>query len=229
MPWQEVSTMSLRKEFVTLASAQGANRAELCRRFEISRKTGYKWLKRTGDGGGLADATRRPAHSPGRSAPELEQAIVALRDTHPAWGARKLRRRLQDLGYEELPAASTVHAILRRAGRIGQEHSQGHRPWQRFEHEQPNALWQMDFKGHFALQTGERCHPLTVLDDHSRFALCLQACENEQGQTVQAGLNRTFQRYGLPARIAVWTTARPGATRSTAPTRRWWPGSSAWG
>ena len=202
MPWQEVSTMSLRREFVMLASVEGANRAELCRRFGISRKTGYKWLERARSGCLLADATRRPANSPRRTKLTTEQFIVALRDEHPAWGARKLRRRLQDLGKGPLPAPSTVQAILTRHGRIDPKREDAPGPWQRFEHPQPNALWQMDFKGHFALQTG-RCHPLTVLDDHSRFALCLQACANEQGQTVQQRLSLVFQRYGLPARIGV--------------------------
>jgi transposase InsO family protein len=202
MPWQEVSTVSLRKEFVMLASIEGANRAELCRRFGISRKTGYKWLERAGAGCEPAEATRRPAHSPWRSTAAMERLIVALRDEHPAWGARKLRRRLEDLGHRGLPAPSTVQAILKRHGRIDAQRSPAHQPWQRFEHPQPNALWQMDFKGHFALQSG-RCHPLTVLDDHSRFALCLHACADERGQTVQAQLERVFRRYGLPARIGV--------------------------
>jgi transposase InsO family protein len=73
--------------------------------------------------------------------------------------------------------------------------------YQRFEHERPNQLWQMDFKGHFALGNGKRCHPLTVLDDHSRYALCLQACRNEQTGTVQEHLTATFRRYGLPERM----------------------------
>jgi hypothetical protein len=69
---------------------------------------------------------------------------------------------------------------------------------QRFEKPAPNLLWQMDFKGHVALTDGSRCHPLTVLDDHSRYSLCLQACANEQGSTVQSRLEATFRRYGLP-------------------------------
>ena len=204
MPWQEVSTMLLRKEFVMLASCEGANRALLCRRFGISRKTGYKWLERAAyaDVAVLADESRRPRHSPTRTEEAVEGAIIAMRDAHPAWGARKLRRRLQDLGWHQLPAPSTVQAILVRHGRIDPAESMRHQPWQRFEHETPNALWQMDFKGHFALARG-RCHPLTVLDDHSRFNLCLQACANEQGTTVQAHLTHTFDRYGLPQRMAV--------------------------
>jgi len=204
MPWQEVCTMSLRKEFVMLASSEGSNRTALCRRFGISRKTGYKWLDRARcvELTALADESRRPCHSPSRTAAVVERAIVALRDDHPTWGARKLRRRLHDKGWSALPAPSTVQAILQRHGRIDPAQSSKHQPWQRFEHEQPNALWQMDFKGHFALGAA-RCHPLTVLDDHSRYNLCLRACANEQGSTVQGHLTHTFERYGLPWRIAV--------------------------
>ncbi len=204
MPWQEVCTMSLRKEFVMLASSEGANRAALCRRFGISRKTGYKWLERAQyvESATLANESRRPCHSPTRTAQVVEDAILALRDKHPAWGARKLRRRLHDLGWDALPVPSTVQAILQRRGRIDPAQSSKHQPWQRFEHEQPNALWQMDFKGHFALGAA-RCYPLTVLDDHSRYNLCLHACANEQGRTVQSQLMCTFKRYGLPQRIAV--------------------------
>jgi transposase InsO family protein len=150
----------------------------------------------------LADGSRRPHHSPRRSAQLLEQRVLELRDEHPAWGARKLHRRLRALGYQALPAPSTVHAILVRHGRIDVVESAKHQPWQRFEHALPNALWQMDFKGHFALDAA-RCHPLTVLDDHSRFNICLRACADERGTTVQTHLSASFHRYGLPLRIAV--------------------------
>lgn len=204
MPWQEVSTMSLRQEFVMLASRGGANHTLLCRRFGISRKTGYKWLERFRAEGvpALAEQSRRPRRSPTRTSQAVEQALLSLRDAHPAWGARTLRRRLHNTGWQNLPCPSTVQAILVRHGRIDPAESSKHQPWIRFEHAQPNELWQMDFKGHFAVGS-VRCHPLTVLDDHSRFNLCLQACANEQGSTVQAHLHQTFDRYGLPQRIAV--------------------------
>lgn len=202
MPWQEVSTMSLRQEFVMLAGAEGANRASLCRRFGISRKTGYKWLVRAGSGEAFWDQSRRPHASPLRTREAVERAIVELRDAHPAWGARKLRRRLHDLGWRQLPAPSTVQAILLRHGRIDPAQSIQHTPWQRFEHELPNALWQMDFKGHFTVGAAP-CHPLTVLDDHSRYNLCLQACADQRGTTVQGHLSAIFRRYGLPLRLAV--------------------------
>jgi transposase InsO family protein len=91
--------------------------------------------------------------------------------------------------------------ILRRHGVVVGHLAQPSRPYQRFEHDTPNALWQMDFKGHFPLRAGGRCHPLAVLDDHSRFALGLIACCDERGTTVQAALTRCFERYGLPERM----------------------------
>ena len=110
-----------------------------------------------------------------RTAAALEERLAALRAEHPAWGPRKLRRRLEDLGAQELPAPSTVGAILRRRGLIDPGQAPQHRAHVRFERAAPNELWQMDFKGHFALSRGGRCHPLTLLDDHSRYLLGLRA------------------------------------------------------
>lgn len=202
MPWNEVSAMSLRLEFVTLASAEGANVRELCRRFRVSPKTGYKWLARHADGGpaALADRPRQPLASPARTAPAVERAVLELRERHPTWGGRKLRRRLLDLGGAGVPAASTITAILRRHGRLGGRAGEP-RDWVRFEREAPNELWQMDFKGHFALAGPGRCHPLTVLDDHSRYALAVAACGDERDATVRGHLVALFRRYGLPDRI----------------------------
>lgn len=198
MPWSEVSIVEQRHEFVQLATHEGANRRELCRRFGISPATGYKWLERFRAGNdGLTDRSRRPHTSPARSDPELEAAVLAHRDAHPVWGARKLVRCLERSGYKA-PAASTVHAILVRRGRIDPAAGLASQPLQRFEKHAPNLLWQMDFKGWVKLQDGSRCHPLTMVDDHSRYALCLQACLNEQGGTVQNHLIKTFRRYGLP-------------------------------
>jgi transposase InsO family protein len=200
MPWKEWSLMLLRREFVELAIQSQANVKQLCDRFRISRKTGYKWLKRYREAkeSGLQDRSRRPRQSPKRSAAVVEAKVLAVRDKHPAWGARKIRTRLEMLGSSEIPSGSTIHAILRRHQRVDWRASSKHRPFQRFEREAPNQLWQMDFKGHFALGNGLRCHPLGMVDDHSRFALCLQACRNQQGETVQQQLTATFRRYGLP-------------------------------
>jgi len=203
MPWQEQSRMSLRLEFVTLAAQPDANIRQLCRRFAISPTTGYTWLARFRRQGtaGLVDQSRRPHHSPTRTAPATEAAILAVRQQHPAWGARKIARWLTDQGGEQLPAASTITAILARHGGLDPTTAAQHRAYTRFVAAAPNDLWQIDFKGHFPLTAGGRCHPLSVLDDHSRFLLGLVACGDERACTVQTVLTGLFARYGLPARI----------------------------
>lgn len=204
MPWNEVSIVDQREEFARLAEQSDSNVRLLCRRYQVSPTTAYKWLERYRERGreGLMDLSRRPQHSPRHSALPIEQAVVELRGQHPAWGARKVRYRLLAMGLEGVPATSTVHAILKRRGLIDPAEAGKHRAWQRFEHDAPNRLWQMDFKGHFATETA-RCHPLTVLDDHSRFALGLQACLDEKTATVKDRLSGIFRRYGLPERMTM--------------------------
>ena len=202
MPWMECQTVPIqRHEFCVLALADGANVALLCRRYGISRKTAHKWISRFKAQGaeGLVDRSRRPLHSPGRIEPAMERRIVQLRQERPVWAGRKLRRRLTDLGHQEVPAASTIQRVIERNGLLPLERPSS-KPFIRFEHPEPNDLWQMDFKGHFALPRG-RCHPLTILDDHSRFCLGLRSCANEQANTVRQELERVFNLYGLPRRI----------------------------
>ena len=201
MPWSTRDTMSLREEFITLARQEGANRRELCRRFGISPQTGYKWLARFAQQGpsGLLDASRRPLQSPTATQHALQQAVAALRREHPAWGGRKIARRLRDVGLGAL-APSTVTSILHRHGLISPGASVAAQPWQRFEHEHPNALWQIDFKG-YVDTAGGRCHPLTLLDDHSRFNMAIRACARQEGRAVREQLTEVFRTYGLPVRI----------------------------
>lgn len=203
MPWKVRSPVSLRDEFVSFASQADANVAALCRRFGIARKTGYKWLARFRAGGrdALADRSRRPLTSPARTGEAAEQRVVALRREHPAWGARKLKRRLEALGHACVPARSTVNGILARHGLIDPAASAAATPHVRFERERPNELWQMDFKGHFATGDGGRCHPLTVLDDCSRFNVLLRACGDERLETVRGALADAMRRYGMPEQI----------------------------
>jgi len=212
MPFREMSVVDEREEFCRLALSPGVNVRELARRFGISPDRAYVWLGRYRGWGraGLADRSRKPLTSPERSSAELEAKVLAVRAAHPAWGGRKIRRVLQNDG-EAPPAASTITEILRRHGQLQGPRAGQPRAFLRFEHPAPNELWQMDFKGHFATDAG-RCHPLTVLDDHSRYALALQACANEQGVTVRERLTEVFGRYGLPRRIlcdngSPWGTA----------------------
>jgi transposase InsO family protein len=200
MPWGVSSLMSLRKEFIRLAASnKEMSFIERCRRYGISRKTGYKWLGRYRKGGveALVDRSRRPKRSPGQMAQSKEQALVNLRQQHPAWGARKIRRILRNRGEANVPACSTITAVFHRQGLIDANNPASKPKWQRFEREVPNSLWQMDFKGPLATMGG-KAHALTVLDDHSRFSVCLKALPNQQGESVQRALQDTFRRYGLP-------------------------------
>lgn len=201
MGWKECDRMASRREFLELARVEGANVAELCRRFGVSRKTGYKWLARVrdeGDDASLADRSRRPKTFRSPTPPDVEGAVLALRELHPVWGGRKLRAWLLDRGILDVPAASTITEILRRHDKLDPAESAKRGAFVRFERERPNELWQMDFKGDFALTGGGRCYPLTVLDDHSRFSLCLRAYPDVGGAGVRTALTDVFRVYGLP-------------------------------
>jgi len=203
MPFTGVSAMDRKVEFVRLALLEGANRRELCRRFGVSASLAYRLLSRyqaQGDAG-LQERSRRPAFSPRRTDERLEAAVLEVRAAHPAWGGRKIAAVLKRQGLAA-PAPSTVTQILRRHGVALGAFGGGERAFTRFEHPAPNDLWQMDFKGHTPLRSG-RLHPLTVLDDHSRFCLVLAACADERGQTVKACLTKAFERYGLPWRMTM--------------------------
>jgi len=203
MPWKVQTPMSQRKAFIEEAQQEGSNISVLSRKYDISRKTAYKWLKRVKQAGlvELADRSRRPKNSPNRTKAEMEEEVLNVRRQHAVWGGRKIRRVLQNLGCTEVPAISTITAILHRHGMIDQEEAQKHKPWQRFEYSQPNQLWQMDFKGYFSLREGGYCHPLTVIDDHSRFLVGLKACPNETIETVKGQLIAIFECFGLPERM----------------------------
>ena len=215
MPFEESTRMDRRLEFVLLARQEGANLRALCRRFGITPNTAYKWLARYQAEGvaGLADRSHRPHTSPRQALPEDEAAVLAVRTTHPTWGGRKIRAWLQAHDHPA-PAASTITTILARHDRLTGPRAGEPQAYGRFEHPVPNALWQMDFMGHRPLGCG-RVHPLTVLDDHSRFALGLFACAHEQGPLVQTHLTTIFRAYGLPQAILTdngpaWGRSRPG-------------------
>jgi transposase InsO family protein len=203
LSWREVSIVDQRTEFVALVQSGGTPIRTLCRRFGVAPATAYKWVRRAAqDGsGGLVDQSRRPHRSPRQTAPAVEDAVLVLRDEHPAWGGRKLAARLRALEQDAVPSPSTITAILRRNGRLVVPERTRH-TWQRFERPAPNQLWQMDFKGHVPLAQGSgQLHPLTVVDDHSRYCLVLGACGDERGQTVREQLIAAFRCYGLPDQL----------------------------
>lgn len=203
MPWKESTAMEERKRFIQEAKTGSTTLTRLCQQFGISRQTGYKWLKREREEGeqGLQDRSRKPKSSPLQSPAEVEAEVIRIRDKHPVWGGRKIRKIMEREGKVPVPSASTITAILRRYHRIDLEESRKREAFIRFEYDEPNQLWQMDFKGHFRLLDGEYCHPLTIVDDHSRFLVGLKACPNERALTVQKQLSQVFEQYGLPQSI----------------------------
>ena len=205
MGWKEFDRVSQREEFVRLAEADGVNFSRLCERFGISRKTGYKWRERHRACAEepVVDRSRKPHRSPTQTPAEIEQKVLQIRDAHPAWGGLKIRKRLKVMGEKTLPSPSTIAAVLKRHDRISDAESAKRKPWTRFERERPNELWQVDFKGEFALNNKSYCYPLTLLDDHSRFSLGILACGNQTRQTVQSHFRNVFAIYGLPHAIYV--------------------------
>ena len=191
-----------RREFLEAFTREGVNRRAVCRAYDVAPKTAYGLLKRYVQEGedALRERSRRPLHSPARLDEATERRILEIRGQY-RWGPRKIRWKLEQEGGVRVPARSTIEAVLRRHGQIDPERSAQSRPFRRFEYEAANDLWQMDFKGHFGMGDGKRCHPLVILDDHSRYMIELHACADERRATVHQRLVGRFQEYGLPKRI----------------------------
>jgi transposase InsO family protein len=218
MAWRESSVVEERLRFVVLASRKQRNMTELCREFEISRETGYLWLKRYLAGGAreVVDRSRRPIHSPRRTRVEIEQKVVELRGQWPDWGAPKLlvQLRQQEPSWERV-SMRTVHRILERHGLIA-ESDRHRRADKRFERSEPNQLWQMDFKGPQGFNKENPVGPLSILDDHSRYLIALKHLGSTRMAGVRSTLEQTFEAVGLPDAILVdhgvpwWSHASPG-------------------
>ncbi|MCX6332714.1 MAG: IS481 family transposase [Bacteroidia bacterium] len=209
MAFTEQSIMSQRTEFCILTSKPGSNISEFCRRFKITRRTGYKWLERYYDEGlpGLTNKSRRPHHFPNQTSEGIEKYVIKIRGKDQEWGSKKLHKIIcnhKDQGlytYPIIPCRATITKILGRNGLISPTRSKQSEGFERFEYDFPNELWQMDYKGYFKLLNKELCHPLTITDDHSRFNICLEACRNQQEITVKQALINVFRKYGLPYKI----------------------------
>ncbi len=191
--------MDQREELARLGLLPGANVSALARAFGVNRKTAQKWIDRAKLEEPMTERSRRPHGSPARTDAKMEATILALRAKHPACGGRKLHHALLRQG-KPAPAPSTVIEILRRNGVPVGELGGGANPFVRFEHDAPNDLWQMDFKGHVPMEAG-RLHPLTILDDHSRYNIVLGACADERTTTVKSRLRQAFLRSGQPRAI----------------------------
>lgn len=214
MPWKTMDVREQRVRFVVVGLGRGRSLSSLCREFGISRPTGRLWLERYRAGGveAIAERSRRPQHSPRQTAPELEQSVVQLRLRYPDWGARKLQVLLEEGGLH-LPA-STIHRILLRHQLV--QDQDRHPPAQRrFERATANELWQMDFKGPKSWR--QPVGPLSVLDDHSRYLIALEALGSTQAEPVRARLEQAFAECGVPQSMLMdhgvpwWSWAGPQA------------------
>lgn len=205
MAWQNKDTMALKEEFLEKYLSKVQSLSSLCRDFDISRKTAYKWIDRFKEDGvsGLASHSKRPLTSPARISNKMINLILSTRKKFPSWGCRKLRQYLLNEGIICLPSESTFNRILLKNGEIDPIESEKRTQWIRFERAVPNELWQMDFKGHFKLLEEGRCHPLTILDDHSRFSIYLKGCKSEDGESVKSSLEDAFRQFGMPEEMTM--------------------------
>ncbi len=207
MPWMETSPMEQRAQFIHDHRLNVYTTTELCARYSISRKTGYKWLARFDEAGrqGLQDRSRAPHACPHRIADDVAALICAARQHHPSWGPRKLvdwlRPRHPGV---DLPAISTAGDLLARRGLVPKR-----RRRRRYQHPgvvpatttQPNDLWTADFKGHFRTRDGIYCYPLTVADQHTRYLLACHGLLSTKGHGVRPVFEQLFREYGVPRAI----------------------------
>jgi transposase InsO family protein len=198
MPWSTTTMSELRTAFVHTVRTAQRSVVAACRDFGISRKTGYKWLARFDAQQPLADRSRKPTRSPGRTADDLEQAVLAVRDQY-GWGPRKIVAYLRNQG-RPTPPARTAAAILRRHQRITAAVPTPPADCHRFERPEPNQLWQLDFKGYVEINR-QRIYPCTILDDHSRFLLALACGTDQTYATAWDVLWNAFGDYGLPEQL----------------------------
>ena len=197
MPFIERTKEKMREEFVKEVLEHKKTKSELCIKYGISRPTGDKWIKQYLENGSLADKSRAP-HKTNRVSEETEQLIINKRTQYPAFGAVKIKRILHDEGYENLPCDKTINNIFHRNGLITKEASIAATPYKRFEKSYPNEMWQGDYKGHFEMKNGIRCHPLNIEDDYSRFNICCKACLTESFEEIKPIMIELFEKYGLP-------------------------------
>lgn len=181
--------------------------AELCREFGVSRKTGYKLMKRYAAEGadGLRDRPRAPKTHPNQTPSDVEATILRVRKQHPTWGSKKILAVLEMSRPDEVwPARSTIDAVLKRAGLVsprGRKRRRVERSKPFVEPTKPNELWTMDYKGWFRVGDGTRCDPLTVNDAFSRCSLRCKGMVKPKLEGVREQLEGCFRQFGLPDAI----------------------------
>jgi putative transposase len=208
MPWQEMSPMTQRLQFITDHQHGLYDMTELCARTHISRKTGYKWLARyAADGArGLLERSHAPHACPHRIADEVAALLLAARVAHPSWGPAKLVQYLarRQPRVRVWPAVSTVADLLKRHGLVHARRRRRphvHPGTVPIHTTAPNDLWTADFKGQFRTRNGFSCYPLTIADQHTRYLLCVAGLLNTRSMSARPVFERAFREYGLPVAI----------------------------
>ena len=202
MPWNaNKSECEIRTELVLRILEGNEPVSKLCEEYGVSRKTAYKWRNRYNAGQSLESQSRRPKNFPNATSQKVIDEIVDLRTKHRTLGGKKIEIMLKRKGLEGVPSGTTITSILRRHNLLDKQAVAEARPLKRYTKTYPNEMWQVDFKGHFPLGTGERCHPLTAIDDFSRFNLCCEPVLGESFEIIRPTFERMFREYGLPFSI----------------------------
>jgi putative transposase len=204
MGWMETCAVDQRMRFVMMLEEQEETFAAVCRRFGVSRKTGYKWVRRyvTEGVAGLVERSRSPHGHPQAMVPAIAARCLAVRRAHPSWGPVKVRAWLERRQPEiTWPAASTIGALFDREGltvkrRLRRRSPPCSAPFA--DCGAANDVWCIDFKGWFLTGDGTHCEPLTLSDAHSRYLLRCQAVGRSDDDHVWPILAAAFREYGLP-------------------------------
>ncbi len=204
MPWNRTDPVNERLKFVAAAQSGRCSMTELCVQFGISRKTGYKILRRYEQEGpeALRDRSRAPHRHPNQTPPELEAAILRVRKAHSTWGSKKILAVLErEWDPDVVPARSTVDALLKRAGVVKPRGRRARRQPSSppvVEARAPNDVWSIDYKGWFRVGDGTRCDPLTINDVFSRASLECRAMFSPKLEDVKRRLEYMFWNLGMP-------------------------------
>lgn len=206
MPWRIMSTLDERKKFIDEALSFRVSFIDLCDNYNISTKTGYKWLNRFKKNGekGLEEISRAPFSKPTKISDEVKSAVIAIRKEFPKWGPKKIRVELINFHSElPIPSEGSIGNILSEHnlsnGRIYRKHVAQTTPLG--DCKEPNDTWMYDFKGWFLTADGQKCEPLTVTDGFSRYLLCCQHMPRKRGCDVWKELEKLFYEYGLPKKF----------------------------
>jgi transposase InsO family protein len=205
MPWKETNVMDQKKEFVLESFKDNCNFTELCTKFGISTKTGYKWKLRFIEKGfqGLSELSRKPNNSPVKLSEDIILDVIRLKLRKKNWGAKKIRQIYSNNNPGKvIPSVSSFTRILNKAGltnpRKKRRKGFGFRIENRITPEKPNEVWTVDFKGWWYTPLDEKCNPLTIRDEYTRYILSIKALEKGDIPAVKAEFESVFKKYGLP-------------------------------